>query len=341
MSRAVQRRAARAPETIGILIASYRRPADLRRCLLALPGQSRAPDEVIVVARVDDSATHALLSTPEIRALPWLRLATVVPPGLVAARNAGLDALRSDIVVMIDDDTVPHADWLERLLAHYADATVGAVGGRDRCHDGERFDEARAAVVGRLQWFGRAVGNHHRGHGAARDVDFLKGANMSYRAEAVRTLRGDPRLRGRGAVPHEDLAFSLAVGRAGWRILYDPLAVLDHYAGRRDEPRHYHSVAPLHDPQGFAEQVFNGVVAIWDSLDTPARRLAFLVWASLVGTVTSPGLIQALRFTPRLGRDSWRRFRVAERARREAYRALRSQPGHGIASMMAGSRPGA
>ena len=224
----MSRRAARVPATAAIIIASYRRPAELRRCLLALPAQRRAPEEVIVVARADDAATQALLATAEIRALPWLRPVTVTQPGVVAARNAALDACRSDVVAMIDDDTVPHPDWLERLLAHYADPAVGAVGGRDRCHDGTQFDEARAAPVGRLQWFGRPIGNHHRGHGAVRPVDFLKGANMSFRAEAVATLRFDRRLRGRGAGPHEDLAFSLAVRRAGWQVLNDPRATVDH-----------------------------------------------------------------------------------------------------------------
>ncbi|ONQ99134.1 glycosyl transferase, partial [Burkholderia cenocepacia] len=42
---------------ISVLVPTYRRPADLARCLLALQRQQRLPDEVIVVARPEDDAT--------------------------------------------------------------------------------------------------------------------------------------------------------------------------------------------------------------------------------------------------------------------------------------------
>ncbi|NTX23610.1 glycosyltransferase family 2 protein, partial [Burkholderia cepacia] len=47
---------------ISVLVPTYRRPADLARCLLALQRQQRLPDEVIVVARPEDDATHERLA---------------------------------------------------------------------------------------------------------------------------------------------------------------------------------------------------------------------------------------------------------------------------------------
>ncbi|MGF6982009.1 GT2 family glycosyltransferase [Paraburkholderia atlantica] len=67
-----------------VLVPTYRRPADLARCLAALERQSRAPDEVIVVARVDDDATHACLRDPFTRG----RLPLVIAPvDIPAARS--------------------------------------------------------------------------------------------------------------------------------------------------------------------------------------------------------------------------------------------------------------
>lgn len=40
--------------------------------------------------------------------------------GAAAARNAGIDRARGDIVVFCDDDVAPEAVVIERLLAHYA-----------------------------------------------------------------------------------------------------------------------------------------------------------------------------------------------------------------------------
>ena len=180
------------------------------RGLAGLVAQTRLPDDVILVVRPSDLATHEAMAARVPDGLPW-RIVPVHEPGLVAARNAGLAAQHCDVVAFCDDDTVASPEWLARILPHFDDPAVGGVGGRDRCHDGTGFDDRQRQVVGHLQWWGRAIGNHHLGFGAARRVDFLKGANMSYRAEAVRGRWFDTRLRGKGAQADDDLSFSLSV----------------------------------------------------------------------------------------------------------------------------------
>jgi glycosyltransferase involved in cell wall biosynthesis len=143
--------------TIGVLVCTYRRPADLKRCLDGLRQQSRQPDDVIIVCRDTDQATRDWLDARPENGLP-VRVQIVAHPGIVAARNIGHDACRTDILASIDDDVVPHAEWLARMERHFlADPALGGVGGRDHVHDGERFDERLARTVGRLQWFGRAA----------------------------------------------------------------------------------------------------------------------------------------------------------------------------------------
>ena len=315
------------PQTIGVLIASYHRAPELARCLRGLAEQTRAPDDVIVVLREDDEETRqAVLRFPA--NVLKLRMVTVSQPGLIHARIAGCQACRTDVLAMTDDDAVPYPDWLERILRHFqADPSVGGVGGRDRCHDGEAFDDRKAEPVGKLQWFGRVIGNHHLGYGAAREVDTLKGANMSYRAKVFSRVKFDGRLRGSGSQPSEDLSFSTAVRHAGWKLIYDPAVLVDHYLGRRDEVRHYGGVMALKDEEGFRNFAFNEVMALWDKLP-PARRLAFFLWSILVGTGVCPGLVQAIRFTPRLGRMSWHRFFVAQQGKLLAFRQLVAQASH-------------
>jgi GT2 family glycosyltransferase len=306
-----------------VLVATYRRPRDLERCLRALALQVRWPDEVLVVVRDTDEAARNFLDAFSRcgTGLP-LRKITVVTPGVVAARNAGLAACRTELVAIIDDDTAPYPDWTDRIVDHFMAAPdLGGLGGRDRCYDGERFDDRRASVVGRIGWFGRLVGNHHLGFGPAREVDYLKGANMSFRTRAVAKISFDTRLRGDGAGPHEDMAFSIAVRRSGWKLVYDPKILVDHYPGPRDEPRHYVSIGKVGSAAGFANHAYNIVVALWDDL-SPPRRVAFAVWSLLVGTGTCPGLLQALRYTPKLRLDSWRRFWIAQRGLCSAYLAL-------------------
>ena len=258
-----RRRALATPRTIGVLICSYQRPGSLLRGLSALGEQERRPDDVIVVARSDDSPTLEALSEPRADGLS-VRVLTVTKPGTVYALNTGLDACRTDILSITDDDTVPHPDWLSRILIHFInDPNLGGLSGRDWCYDGQRFDDGSRNVVGRLQWFGRSIGNHHLVVGPPREVDFFKGANMSYRAEAVAKLRFDSRLRGSGAQPCEDLAFSLAVGISGWKLVYDPLVAIDHYPASRKEPRHYAGARDTNDVAGLYDFAYNEATALW------------------------------------------------------------------------------
>ena len=120
---------------ITVLVPTYHRPKDLGRCLEALEKQTRAPNEVLVVARDGDTETLGLLQSVNRGSLLALRTVTVTKPGLVAALNAGLDAASGDVIAITDDDAAPHPDWLARIEAHFqADTKVGGVGGGDWVH---------------------------------------------------------------------------------------------------------------------------------------------------------------------------------------------------------------
>jgi hypothetical protein len=201
---------------------------------------------------------------------------------------------------------------------------VGGVGGRDRCLVDGTWDDRREAIVAKLQWFGRTIGNTEVGYGEAREVDFLKGANMSYRMESIGAIQFDCRLRGSGAQPPEDRAFSMAVRRTGAKLIYDPLILVDHYEGPREEQRHYAAMLPVNDAGAFSDLSFNWVVAVWDEFSVP-RHLVFLLWNLLIGTRVSPGLAQAVRFTPQLGLASWRRFWLTQMGTTKGYFTLMGQ----------------
>jgi glycosyltransferase involved in cell wall biosynthesis len=310
--------------TITVLIPTYRRPQDLLRCLDALTRQTRSPDEVLVVVRDTDAETWTALEARPPDALP-LKTVSVSVPGQVAALNTGLEAAAGDIIAITDDDAAPHAPWLSRIESHFAaDARVGGVGGRDWLYlGGTDLEEGECAVVGRVQWFGRVVGRHNLGVGEPRDVEVLKGANMSYRKTAIATLRFDTRLLGSGAQVHNDLAFSLAVKRAGWRLIYDPDAAIDHYQAKRfdeDQRDQFNAVA-------FFNAVHNETVALLDYLP-PLRRLIFLLWAILVGTRKAMGLVQWCRFVPREGSFASYKWWLSMKGRWAGLQTWRRGQGH-------------
>jgi cellulose synthase/poly-beta-1,6-N-acetylglucosamine synthase-like glycosyltransferase len=278
---------------ITVLIPTYRRPQDLERCLRALQQQIRAADRVIVVVRDTDSQTWQLLDSLVAQTFP-LQTVKVTIPGQVNALNTGLDDATGDIIAITDDDAAPHPNWLERIEAHFlADEQVGGVGGRDYTYLGNRLEDGAKTTVGKISWFGRAVGNHHLGFGAARVVDVLKGANMSYRRTAIKGLQFDNRLRGSGAQVHNDLGFSLTVKNRGWKLIYDPAVAVDHYPAQRfdeDQRNTFNAIA-------WANRSHNETVGLLDYLTLP-QQIVYLIWAVSIGTREAFGFVQLFRFLP-------------------------------------------
>ena len=162
---------------VSVLVPTYLRHHDLARCLASLRVQRRAPDIVLVTLREEDEESRAL-ADEFVSSWPALRTVPVTQRGVVAAMNAALAVAEGDVLALTDDDAEPLEDWLERIVTILeAEPDVGGVGGRDE----EVAAPGARKIVGRLQWFGRTIGNHHLGVGPARDVDVLKGANCAFR----------------------------------------------------------------------------------------------------------------------------------------------------------------
>lgn len=301
---------------ISLLVPSHGRPAALARCLAAVASQTRAAAQLVVVLRAGDAAGAAAARNSGLA----LELVEVSGPGQVRALNAGLARCRGEIVAITDDDAAPRPDWLARIARHFEQAPgLGAVGGRDFVHRDGQVVGGPGRQVGRVLWFGRVAGNHHCGAGAARAVDFLKGANCAFRMAALRPIGFEPRLRGAGAQVHNDMLACLAVKRAGWTVVYDPAVAVDHYPGpRADAPRGVLAAAGVYDA------AFNFELAT--GLLSRRRRRAARAWGGLVGSGGAPGVLGGLRLAGELGFGAWPLVAAAAAGRRAA-RAMQSPRG--------------
>lgn len=276
---------------VTVVIPTYQRQADLIRCLDALKVQSRPVDELWVIVRDTDRKTWQFLETFDRGNLP-LHTATVTETGVIAAMNVGLDSATGDIIAFTDDDAAPHPNWLEKIAAYYlADEQVGGVGGRDWVYHGTKLEDGAQPVVGKLQWFGRLIGNHHIGIGTGREVDVLKGVNMSFRRSAIANLRFDQRMRGTGAQVHFEVAFALTLRKQGWKLIYDPQIAVDHFPAQRFDEDQRNSF----NAEAKTNAVHNETVALLEYLP-PLRRFVFMIWAIAIGTSEAFGLLQGLRF---------------------------------------------
>jgi len=310
---------------VSVIVPTYRRTAELARCVAALAAQRRRPDEVVVIARPDDADAMGFLDAhlAVLAGTPfegWLRVAHVHQPGVVAAYNRGIEAFAGDIACFTDDDAEPHPDWVERIAnAFEKDPKLGGIGGRDNVHERGGILTGRKREVGTISWYGRPVGNHHIGCGGVRGVKVLKAVNMAFRREAIGPSRFDSRLLGSGAQVHCEMGFCLDIVRRGWPVIYDPDLLVEHYPAQRGDADQRFTF----NTTAFYNASFNLRLIMCEHLP-PLGRWAFVIYASLIGNRADPGIVRALMLAARgesfgvLARKWWVGVQAMQAAWRKA-----------------------
>jgi glycosyltransferase involved in cell wall biosynthesis len=100
---------------ISVMIATYARPAGLRKAVRSLDRQTRPPEEIVAVALSRDAVTLQTFEdlgrgrAPGV--LPALKPVIVDDPDLGAKENAGILAARGDILCFMDDDAEARNGW--------------------------------------------------------------------------------------------------------------------------------------------------------------------------------------------------------------------------------------
>jgi len=185
----------------------------------ALLTQTYAPLEVLVVDN-----RPGTWDRDRLRADPRVRLVQQPVKGVSAARNAGLAATTTPVVLFLDDDVVPSPDWAGWLVAalHTTPETACATGlilPLDTRSDGQRLLE---------EWGGFAKGLERRLHRHPHPSPpsplypyqpgaYGSGASVGFWTEQLRSLGGYDEVLGAGTPAHggEDLAVQMEVVLAG------------------------------------------------------------------------------------------------------------------------------
>ncbi len=266
--------------TASIVIITRNRPDMVRRCLECLPGQGAL--EILVVDASDTVDTQAVLAgMPGIHYLDNRGARNQMP----GSRNLGIRACKGDVIAFLDDDSMARPGWLQALLAAYSDPAIGCVGGR-------AIDEHEPALpdpelVGRLLPDGTRIDNFNADPGRILVVDRVRGCNMSFRREILLALGGFDR-RYTGSNVNEASDMCLRVKRAGYVVLYEPAAIVDHLSAPRHEiPR---------DPRAWRTQFYlarNRTYLLLKNAPRPAalRSLFLGEIAAAVGMLPRNGAI--------------------------------------------------
>lgn len=174
------------PLRFSVVINTDNRLDYLKRTLSGLQYLKYSNFEVCVVAGPTPDGTREYLATLG----DAIKLDFCEQRNLSKSRNIGIAMADGDIVVFIDDDSVPEAEWLNDLAKSYADEAVGGVGGFVYDNTGVRF-QARYVTVNRLGYPNDSnAPSPHLNFPLTADFPHLLGTNCSFRLSVLKEIGG-------------------------------------------------------------------------------------------------------------------------------------------------------
>lgn len=201
-----------------VVVPTYMRPVTLDKNLRSVLAQVETIGDQIDLDLdleadalvIDNDAGGSARET--VCALGSTRLRYVVEPepGIVAARNRGLDECgERDLLVFVDDDETPEPEWLAHLVRTWSVSRPAAVMGRVVSH----YESPPDPWIVAGGFFRRAR------HPTGTEVTVVACGNLLLDLAQVRDLgvRFDPRF---GLTGGEDTMFSRQLARRGGRMVW-------------------------------------------------------------------------------------------------------------------------
>jgi GT2 family glycosyltransferase len=236
--------------TLGLCIISHARPAEVREAVASAKAEDF--DEIVVL----DSA-----SDPPLVGLPGARtVRSEFNLGCGGGRNGLAAECDCDILVFLDDDAIVRRGVAASLRQAFSeDPGLGAVAMRI-----ERSDGTVQAIEQPFR-LGCPVPK------SSADCTYFIGAGFAVRRDAYRAIGGSDERLFYGS-DDIDLAFRLQHG--GWRIRYEPGAVVEH----RPSPR-----GRMRSAEMTAHHFGNRVIVARTYLPWPIAAVHVLAWIGLTG----------------------------------------------------------
>ena len=201
------------PIFVSVIIPAYNASATIGRALEALFKQNCSQSFEVIV--VDDGSVD---NTEDIvKSFAAVRYVRQDNAGPASARNHGVQLARGEYLVFTDSDCVAHQDWILRLMKSFEGQQVGVVAGSY----GIANPQSRLArcVYKEILW------RHNR---LMPDFPNSFGSyNFCVRKNVFEAVGGFN--TGYRNASGEDNDLSYKIIGSGWRIFFEPKALVDHY----------------------------------------------------------------------------------------------------------------
>jgi len=213
------------PELTAVITTLNRREILLGTLERFVSQETDDPFEVIVVSDGASDGTSEAVRSFSARSTVPVRLIEQAFSGQSAARNRGVAAARAPVCLFLNDDTRPRVDLVARHIAFHRlrqRETAVLLGGVAWAPE--------AAPSPFMEWL--LTGAIAFAHAEIADVERVPGrlfctANVSAKTEFLQAVGGFD--EGFVEYGYEDIECGIRLERAGMQLVYDPVAVVDHY----------------------------------------------------------------------------------------------------------------
>lgn len=217
--------------TLSVIIPTLGRQKEVRDLLSMLARQTRLPDELIVADQNEPPLPLSEWSAP---GLTIQHLHSSVK-GWAHNVNAGVQAARSEVVLILDDDIIPDPNLVKRHIDAYTDEALASgvvsVAGRVEQPSGD-LDPALIRDVGRYwRWTGAFAANFN-----ARKRQFVQmapGGNVSFLRKILLEVGGFDINFDVGNGNFVETDGCLSVTERGYKMIFEPEASVKHLQAPR------------------------------------------------------------------------------------------------------------
>ena len=198
---------------VSVVIPAYNEAAGIAATIRSMvTSRYRGRIEVIVV---DDGSSDGTAAIARRLRIPYVRVISQPNSGKPGALNRGIAEARSDILILVDGDTIFQADTIGRLIAPLASADVGAVSGNTKVGN-------RRGFLGGWQHLEYVMGFNldRRLFDLLGTIPTVPGAIGAFRRAALAAVGGVST-----DTLAEDTDLTMALCRSPWRVVYAPDAI--------------------------------------------------------------------------------------------------------------------
>jgi cellulose synthase/poly-beta-1,6-N-acetylglucosamine synthase-like glycosyltransferase/peptidoglycan/xylan/chitin deacetylase (PgdA/CDA1 family) len=197
---------------VSVLVPAFNEEVGIEGTIRSVLMSTHPTVEIIVI---DDGSTDRTAAVVESMGEPSVKLIRQANAGKSAALNAGIAAAHHDLVVMMDGDTQFEPATITALVSQFDDPAVGAISGNTKVGNRKR-------VLGRWQHIEYVMGFNldRRMYDLLRCMPTVPGAIGAFRKTAVADAGGLS-----SDTLAEDTDLTMAIQRAGWKIVYEERAL--------------------------------------------------------------------------------------------------------------------